>query len=98
MSEMEVGVLCGVCGSEQIHMHPCDECDHVQFSVCFSCGETYHLPGHHHDRTCSKRPVQELGSGETAAKAGQPRTPREKLRTMQRNEWIRIEEWVERYG
>ena len=54
-----VGVCCGKCGSDEIHMHPCEECEHVQFSTCFSCGETYHLPGHHHDRRCSRRPVSD---------------------------------------
>lgn len=55
--ELRVGVACGVCGSDEIQMQPCDECSYVQFSVCFGCGETYHLPGHHHERGCSKRPV-----------------------------------------
>jgi hypothetical protein len=47
MAEIEVGVLCGVCGSGEIYMQPCPECDHVQASFCFFCGEVYRVVDHH---------------------------------------------------
>lgn len=46
---LTVGVLCGQCGSDEVHFDACPECEYAQASVCFGCGATFRLSGYHEE-------------------------------------------------
>ena len=69
---LEVSVGCGACGSPDIYMQPCPECEHVQASVCFDCGEVYRV-ANHHGPACDALPAKEPAEN-VAQKASAPAT------------------------